>query len=169
MFDRYEAVHRILATTDFSECSAEALRYAVFMARHFEARLDVLHVGWEPSPYVGLGILLDEAPGDRRTVEQVVFDKASAELNAFLGRVFTELPSSLSAQVKLGKADQVIVQHAKEQRHDLIVLGTHGRSAVSRLVLGSIAEKIVRAAPCPVIAVPMSTTGPASKRAEARS
>ena len=139
---------KVLVPTDFSEASASALAYGLALARSFGASLHVLHTVEEPLAQGWNGIGLPALPELR---EQVLAD-ARRQLEEAVpalerDRQATELVT------RLGDPCREIVQFAKERRVDLIVLGTHGRSGVSHLLLGSVAEKVVRLAPCPVLTV----------------
>jgi nucleotide-binding universal stress UspA family protein len=135
---------RILVPTDFSETSEAALRYGVELARRFSARLCLLHV--------------PEHPGEATETEYPV-DLFETMQNAADDR----LPHLLSeaerhelrpeCAMRLGTPWEEIVRHAEEHDIDLIVMGTHGRDGLARLLLGSVAEMVVRKASCPVLTV----------------
>ena len=142
-------VHKILVPTDFSEPSGKALAYGQTLARQFGASLHLLHAveepltqGWEGySLPIVLPTLREQAMAEAgRRLEEAV-PKAERDRNA------TELV------VRLGDPSREIVRFAKERGIDLIVMGTHGRSGVAHLLLGSVAEQVVRSAPCPVLTV----------------
>jgi nucleotide-binding universal stress UspA family protein len=119
----------ILFATDFSEASEAAARTALDYARRFGARLHLLHVTWagtDPTMPAGLAKLAKDL-GDSVPVVTAVESGAPA------------------AQ---------IVRYAERKGIGLIVLGTHGRTGVSRALVGSVAERVVRIAPCPVLTVP---------------
>jgi nucleotide-binding universal stress UspA family protein len=121
---------QVLLTTDFSECSDAAARVAVDYARRLGARLHLLHVVWpttDPTPQSRLDQLAKEIAGSVPVVTAVESGIPVAER---------------------------IVKYAERQHIDLIVLGTHGRTGVSRALIGSVAERVVRTAPCPVLTVP---------------
>lgn len=123
-------IRQILFPTDFSEVSRRAGRTAADLARRFGARLHVLHVvppATDPTP----------AP---RGLEAAV---------AELGPGLEIIPRTLS-----GLAGRTIVAYAREHGIDLIVMGTHGRTGFSHALLGSVAESVVRRAPCRVLTVP---------------
>ena len=124
-------VREILVATDFSETSEAAVRVAHSYAKAFGARLHVLHVTWPD--------------------EQGLTDLFSA-LKAELG---TTVPLVVASH--RGDEAEEIVNYAKQRGIDLIVLGTHGRTGFSRALLGSVAERVVRTAPCPVLTVPRAT------------
>jgi len=137
----------ILVPSDFSECSDAALRYGVELARKFGATLHVLHVIQDPAtqPWAaeGFGVpmldVVDQWQKDarERLAESIPpEDRARAVVTCAIASPYPE-----------------ILRYASEHEIDLIVMGTHGRSGVTHMLLGSIAEKIVRRAPCPVLTV----------------
>jgi nucleotide-binding universal stress UspA family protein len=148
-------LNRILVPTDFSETSETAVRYAVALARAFNAKLYMLHV----EPRHDLEIMVEG---------ELVVEKSLSDLGAvnvpqnaareLLGRILTEQErTDVQAEYVLrasglGGPDVEIVRYAQERDTDLIVLGTHGRG-VADVLLGSVAEKVVRLAPCPVLTV----------------
>jgi nucleotide-binding universal stress UspA family protein len=138
---------RILVPSDFSECSDAAVRYGVELARKFGATLHLLHVVQDPAtqPWAaeGFAVPLLEA------VDQWQKD-AKTRLEASIPR-----GDGVTAVVTCTIASPFpeILRYAAENEIDLIVMGTHGRGGVSHILLGSIAEKVVRRAPCPVLTV----------------
>ncbi|MBI4637731.1 MAG: universal stress protein [Candidatus Rokubacteria bacterium] len=122
-------VRQVLLATDFSEPSEMATRVAREYARRLDARLHVLHV---VSPVTD--------PASRPLLEK---------LAAEVGR---EVP--VVVEVVSGGPAREIIRYAQSHAIDLIVLGTHGRTGWSRALLGSVAERVVRWAPCPVLTVP---------------
>jgi nucleotide-binding universal stress UspA family protein len=124
----------VLFATDFSEASWLAGRTAGELARHFGARLHVLHV---------VPPVTDPAPAPE------ALRAAAAELGAGLP-IVTAMAS--------GRAASQIVDYARSNAIDLIVVGTHGRTGVSRAILGSVAEAVVRRAGCRVLTVPAGAT-----------
>jgi nucleotide-binding universal stress UspA family protein len=125
----------VVLATDLSESSRAAARAAADYARRLGARLHVLHVLW-PTSDAAAGPALERLAGELRATAPVV----------------TAVESGMPA------AD-IIVRYAERQRASLIVMGTHGRTGVSRALLGSVAERVVRTAPCPVLTVPASWAG----------
>ena len=142
------APKRILVPVDFSEPSTRALMHAIAMAEQFGASLDVLHV--VPNPYVddpaGLYLPLPV------TYLNDMMNDARKRLDDLLDSVDHQ---RLRARpiVKVGDPLRQVVEYARDESMDLIVLGTHGRSGVALLFLGSVAERVVRTAPCPVLTV----------------
>lgn len=138
------ALKRILVPYDFSETSAAAVKYAIGLARNFGARVYFLHVGdraqaaFETEFPIGLEGAVEDAVRER--VLRIVTPQQQAELHP----EFAVRPGAPAVEV---------VRYAKEQDIDLIVMGTHGRGFVGHVVMGSVAEKVVRTAPCPVLTV----------------
>ena len=138
------ALKRILVPHDFSETSDAAVKYATALARKFGAELYFLHVG-------------DRALADLETefplgLEGAVQDAVRERL---LKIVTPHEQAELKPQfaVRPGAAAGEIVHYAHENDIDLIVMGTHGRGIVGHAVLGSVAERVVRTASCPVLTV----------------
>ncbi len=141
-------IDRILVPIDFSEPAEQALDHAAELARTYEAQLWLLHVVEEPAfpSFYGAGAmaLYGKLPDlDRRA------RAALAERAAGLG----ETVRPVQTHVVRGNASASIVAFAEEQDIDLIVIASRGLSGVRGVLLGSVAEKVVRRAPCPVLVV----------------
>lgn len=136
------AVKNILCATDFSESSAFAFRVACALARDYGARLTVLHVILPPLGAYGEGSYLP--PPDEYADE--VHDKL-IQLKPHDQRIVTE------HRLEEGEAVPTILRVAAEAQADVIVMGTHGRKGLGRLLMGSVAEQVVRKALCPVLTV----------------
>ena len=143
-------IRRILCPVDFSEFSRHALDHAVAVARRYGSTVTVLNV----CPPVPATPLLPGAPPVPITVA------APADLDALLVSLKrfadAETGTAVPMQVEIGQGNPAreILDHARTLPSDLIVMGTHGRSGFDRLVLGSVTEKVIRRAPCPVLTVP---------------
>jgi nucleotide-binding universal stress UspA family protein len=139
---------RILVATDFSPASTPALEESVKMAKREGARLLIAHAYQEPSL-----VELSHAPA--RVYEQ--WDQALREGVERKLRPLVEYArkEGVEAQALLltGFADEAIIEAAKQQGADLIVMGTHGRRGAARLFLGSVASRVISTAPCPVMTV----------------
>lgn len=139
---------KILVPTDFSEHARRAEETAVALARGLAAELILLHVSVEASLYnEGMRGLVDP-----RKVYEAQREWAETTLAA---RAADIRGTGVSAHgiVRSGVAVDEILKLAGEERCDLIVIGTHGRGGLSRFFLGSVADRIVRLAPCPVMTV----------------
>jgi nucleotide-binding universal stress UspA family protein len=136
--------HRILVPTDFSELSLKAIETAVALAKRFNAEIDLVHV-LEPPPFPEFGYAnIPIKEGGLRDVAEAAFDKLRKRIPA-LKELVKYTP------VRTGNAPYEIVQSARQLNADLIVIGTHGRTGLKRLALGSTTEKVVRHAHCPVL------------------
>jgi nucleotide-binding universal stress UspA family protein len=151
------AFKTILFATDFSDASELPLEYARSLAVRFGARLQLLHVLEEPFP-MGSEVYVAELPEFR---ERRMAD-AQQRLGEIMGRV-AEL--DVTSEVLVGSPARQIVQAALDNHADLIVMGTHGRGAVAHLLMGSVAERVVRTAPCPVLTVKALHAVPATEPA----
>jgi nucleotide-binding universal stress UspA family protein len=147
------AYRRILCPVEASECSRAALRHAATLATHFDAELEALHVFSVPA-YVQPSMLVWATVGPRPLWE-LAEEQAKRELDALLSSLPAEDRGRALATLEAGDPATVIVERAKRPGTDLVVMGTHGRTGARRLVLGSVAERVVRLAPCPVLVVPM--------------
>lgn len=139
-------IKRILVPTDFSDQGKTALMYAVAFADQFGAAVDLLHV-LEPVPpgallsYVSLNDLKQGMHTDA--------EKQMEELHT----EWEDYAFPVTKIVVEGHPFVEIIKHAKQSNADMIIMGTHGRGAVAHMLLGSVAEKVVRKAPCPVLTV----------------
>jgi universal stress protein A len=142
-------LQRILLPTDFSEYSAAARMYACAFAQQFGAELHVLHVIQDLAPLV-------PEPGAALAPPIDYLRELELNANAMLERVIDAnwaVGKSIVKVVRQGPPFLEIVRYAQEANIDLIVLGTHGRGGLAHMLLGSVAEKVVRKAPCPVLTV----------------
>jgi nucleotide-binding universal stress UspA family protein len=141
-------ITRILVPTDFGEAADAALDYGITLAAHFDAELVLLHVTEElQATYLGAEGYVPDLSDLQGELETAAKDRANDWLRRATGVRTAHVVRSSNAPA------QTIVDYATESGADLIVLGTHGRSGVPRLVMGSVAERVVRTAPCPVLTV----------------
>ena len=141
-------VTSILCPTDFSDISTKAEAYATALAARYDAALQLLHVD-PPTPVMSP---YGEIPVDIRLFEEQR-QQAEADLAAARDRA-RAAGVAADASVRGGHPAREILAVADELHADLVVLGTHGRGGVEHLLLGSVAEKVMRKAPCPVMVVP---------------
>jgi len=135
---------RVLVPTDFSRTSRTALRYGVALARPFNAQLHLLHVPELPSrPADGVYPF-----GLFETMRRATHERLRAQLTESERREFKP-----ERAMRLGEPAEEIVDYALKGDIDLIVMGTHGRQGVARMLVGSVAEKVVRRASCSVLTV----------------
>jgi nucleotide-binding universal stress UspA family protein len=140
---------RILHPTDFSRASRPAFERAVKLARQEGAELLIVHVMVPPAPFVGNGYV---SPKTYEDLEAAARKSAETQLKAVLARA-KKAGARVKAILTEGIPVEQIVRAAKGKRADLIVIGTHGRTGFSRFFLGSVAERVVQLAPCPVLTV----------------
>jgi universal stress protein A len=139
---------KLLVPIDFSAHSVEAMRVAADLARRFDASLTLIHVYDPMISALPDGFIMVPQPGIDKLFEALRSQLEGARrqaLEAGAPRVETKLLEGFVA----GE----IVQFAERGAFDLIVMGTHGRSGMAHLVIGSIAERVVRLSPCPVLTV----------------
>jgi nucleotide-binding universal stress UspA family protein len=146
----------ILVATDFSDVSTLALEYARVLAQRFGAGLRVLHVVEAPIP-LGSELYLPEATSVTERAVLRAQERLAETLSSLTG-------DDIIGQVLVGSAAKKIVEYASDHDVDAIVMGTHGRGTFAHLLMGSVAELVVRTAPCPVLTV--RDTGKISQIAE---
>ena len=144
-------IKRILVPTDFSADAAAALTYALRFAQPFGASVHLLHVvadpmaagAWSSAVYTAeiAGLHINLVRDAERRLQQEAADKGAP----------------ITTEVRTGHAAHVILDLANERGIDLIVMGTHGRTGLAHLVMGSVAERVVRLAPCPVLTMRAET------------
>ena len=160
-----ETITRILVPVDFSPHADRAFRYAATLAHRLGAKLALLHVvedpfltgAWTSEVYVpNVPELLENLIGAAKRQLATLQESAAA--------------MGLTAEITVttgGRPSQTIVDHAKDGGFDLIVMGTHGRTGLSHVVMGSIAERVLRKAPCPVLTVKAAGATAANARSAA--
>jgi nucleotide-binding universal stress UspA family protein len=136
-------IRRVLCPIDFSECSRHAVHHALAVARWYGSSLSVLHVA------VNLPTM--DVPGVPLT--DVQRDRLVEEMRYFVGHLPPDVPVCFLVR-ESSDVRRAILGEAQALMSDLIVIGSHGRSGFERLLLGSVTEKVVRKAPCPVMVVP---------------
>ncbi|HYM26228.1 MAG TPA: universal stress protein [Vicinamibacterales bacterium] len=140
----------ILVATDFGDAANTALDYARALARQFGGRLHVLHVvGNVMTTAVGVEGFAAMYPEMQRDIE----DAARRQMDAIItddDRATLQVTTAIRESASPAAA---VVEYARHRGIDLIVMGTHGRGPMAHLVMGSVAERVVRTAPCPVLTV----------------
>ena len=143
-------IKRILVPTDFSVYSDTAIHYAAGLAGHFGATLELIHVvedpflsgAWSAEAFIG---------GADNLLEEVT-ESAKIRLAAVAAALAA---TGIAAEITVvsGPPSAGIVERARDGHCDLIIMGTHGRTGLSHVVLGSVAERVQRTAPCAVLTV----------------
>ena len=161
------AFTHVLVPTDFSDPSTHALRHAIAEATLHHAKVTLLHVlppragpdvyyvtgAPEAGPQGGFDLITGGPPGAYLSSESTVLrrdpnEEARAQLRDLVPDTFHD---AWDVEVAAGDPADTIVRVARERHADLIVMGTHGRTGLQHVLLGSVAEKVVRFAPCPVL------------------
>ena len=144
-----KAIRRIVAATDLTKASSRAASAAIDMAKQYQAKLLAVHVLSFPTPYLGPG------PGS-----PVLYERLEKEARQHAESVLSSLAKKAQkagvdteTAILTGPTDDRIVSFAKRKSADLIVVGTHGRTGVSKFFLGSVAARVISTASCPVLAV----------------
>ncbi len=141
-------IKSILFPTDFSEGSSQALQYAIDLAKRYEAKLYVVHViydvvkasGWYV-PHMSIDQMYkDIEEGAKKELERFGLEELSGIKN-------------IERKVLMGVPHEEIMNFASKNKIDIIVMGTHGRKGIDRILFGSTAAQVVRFAPCPVLTV----------------
>jgi universal stress protein A len=137
-------ITRILVPTDFSRPSELALKYANGLAHQFGASLHLLHV--VNRPLLAEGLAAEASITEAQAIGSDMVRDAE-------GRLRSVAPDAASTDVVFGYAAKAIVDIASRLDVDLIVMGSHGRTGIAHLMLGSVAEAVIRTARCPVLTV----------------
>ncbi len=143
------SVSRILVPVDFSASSKKALEFALYLAERTGASVEVLHV-WEPPSFAGpetLG-MMQFAPVPQAWDQ--TRGEVGREMEVFLGAA---RPRILATRIEAGEPSDAILRVVQEDGFDLVVMGTHGRTGLPRLLIGSVAEAVLRRATCPVMTI----------------
>ena len=142
------SIEKILHPTDFSVNSNHALKYACAFATHFGAELHLLHVVAD--------LAMITLPPMEGFLPEGYYENARKHANDELAKLPTKAMAGknrIVRQILEGSPFLEIMSYAKDNKIDLIIMGTHGYSGLTHLVMGSIAEKVVRSSPCPVLTV----------------
>ncbi len=143
------ALKHMLVPTDFSESSKVALRYATALADRFNACIHLLHAVQSPFEQPWAAEIYAVSMAD---FEQTARRESDAQLAAMLSESERQKYGACLV-TEMGPPFLTIVNYATREPIDLIVMGTHGRGAIAHLLIGSVAENVVRKAPCPVLTV----------------
>jgi universal stress protein A len=138
---------KILYPVDFSEYTDEILEYAVAVAKKFDGELHLLHVIPNLNYFTPYESFL--TPENLVAVEQSIV----GEVNRDLAKITKKIDIPVKEAIRTGITFVEIIDYVKTENIDLVIMGTHGRSGIEHVLIGSVAEKIVRKAPCPVMTI----------------
>jgi nucleotide-binding universal stress UspA family protein len=144
-------VSRILVPVDFSDASRTVLEYAIDMAESFGARVELLHV-WDLPGYVrpDLTVWVGDVSG---TYAEQAQQSANEHMSRLVDDAGLKDHASVDTRVLCGTPHATILELLDGETYDLVVMGTRGRTGLAHALLGSVAERVVRHAPCPVLTV----------------
>lgn len=138
----------VLATTDLSPESFSAVQYASHLAEGQGAKLSIIHVVHS----ISLAYTDFVPPVDMTNIEQAIEEAARAKLEQWVKR-HLKRHGRVTIELRSGVIDEAICAYAEECGASVIVIATHGRRGLTHVVLGSVAERVVRSAPCPVLVI----------------
>jgi len=147
-------IRRIMVPIDYSENSKAALQYGAELARSFGASIDIVHV-WDRPTYLTDAVMVQRPGEAHKPIGELIRENAQHDMDEFLTEL--GLPSGVPVTSRLisGEPASALIAELKKGEHDLVVLSTHGRTGFAHFLLGSIAEKLVRMSPVPVLTVPI--------------
>ncbi len=152
------AIRHILLPIDYSQNSKIALAYGAELATSFGASLDIVHV-WDRPTYV-TDVLMVQRPGEaHKPIGELIRENAQKDMDDYLSGITLPAGVPSSSRLLSGDPASALLAELKKGAHDLVVLSTHGRTGFAHLLLGSIAEKLVRLSPVPVLTVPVPGRG----------
>lgn len=138
---------KIVCPVDFSEFTDEILTYAVTIAKLFESELHLIHVIPNLNYFTPYESFL--TPENLVAIERNI----EGEVEKDFDKITKKLDFPFTRIIKTGVTFVEIIDYIKDQGIDLVVMGTHGRSGIEHILIGSVAEKVVRKSPCPVLTV----------------
>ena len=142
---------KLLVPTDYSEPSRRALELALSLSD--KALVTVVHV-WDRPVYVTDQTTVGYQDGSRRSLSDLIRENAEKEMSEFLAAVVVPPGKTLEHRLISGDPVGSIVEEASQPGYDVLVIGTHGRTGMTKLLLGSVTEKLIRLSPIPVLTVP---------------
>jgi len=138
---------KILCAVDLSEHSKQVAQYAAMLAKSTGAQLSVIYTAPSLSQYVGFHV----PPSTIENFVGEIVSGAEKSMETFLAENFAGVP--VASKVLIGYAAEEIINRANEEDVDMIVMGTHGRKGIDRILFGSVAEKVVKNAKQPVLTI----------------
>lgn len=143
------SIKKILCAIDLSEHSKMVADYAKGLAKAFNAEITILYTAPSLSQYVGFHV----PPHSIENFVGEIITGAEQSMDEFISETFTEQDIKATGVILRGYAAQEIISYATQNEMDIIVMGTHGRTGIDRILFGSVAEKVVKTATMPVLTV----------------
>ena len=135
-------IKKILVPIDFSRGSTKILQYAIFFAEKYNAKIFIVNVTEYPHTI----------SGDPTFISSVT-SSAMEKMASFLEDNRDQIPVSFESSTLFGDAAEKIISYAEKENFDLIIIGTHGHKSLEKMLFGSVAEKVIKLSPCPVLTI----------------
>lgn len=142
-------IKKILCAVDLSEHSKMVAEYAIAVAKAFDAEITVLYTAPSLSQYVGFHV----PPSSIENFVGEIVSGAEQSMEEFIAEAFTDPAVKVEGKILSGYAAQEIIGYANTNGMDVIIMGTHGRTGIDRMLFGSVAEKVVKTATVPVMTI----------------
>ena len=142
-------IKKILCAVDLSEHSKTVAEYAIMLAKGMNAEITILYTAPSLSQYVGFHV----PPSSIENFVGEIVTGAEQSMNEFIAEVFAHADVKVQGKILSGYAAQEILRYANTSEMDIIVMGTHGRTGIDKMLFGSVAEKVVKAAEIPVMTI----------------
>ena len=142
------AIKKILCPVDFLQHSPMVAEYAAMLAKTFDAEVEVLYVSLVLSD---MGGHHEAEPAQIKAIENDLYASSGINMETFINQHFAGV--RVTGKVELGEPTDMVIKRIKESGADLVVMGTHGRRGLNRLVFGSVAQRVVQMSPVPVLTV----------------
>ena len=149
---KISTIKTVVTPIDFSDNAGLVVESAAYMAGTFKAELHIIFIVQNFEDYSGFFVPQMNVPN----IEQELFIGAQEQMESFCdehGRYFSETGVNVVKKVLVGDVAEKIVEYAADVKGDMIVMGTHGYKGLERIMFGSVADKVVKSAPCPVMTV----------------
>lgn len=152
-----QEIKKILLPIDFSDASLTLLQYGVYLAEKYDARIFIVFVAEDPFASSGFSfsnyteLPFTDIPFNQ--LEKDLTNYARSRMENFLENNMPPVPIAYQWTILFGHVAAEIISYAKKEAIDLIIIGTHGFKGLNRMLLGSVAEKVVKLAPCPVMTI----------------
>ena len=146
-------IQRVLIPVDYSDQARRALEYAADLAESFRASLDVVHC-WDRPTFLPDNVFIERPGAPRRSLAEVLREDAEREMREFLARCTLPAGIEITRHLIGGEPAATVLELLKSGKYDVVVIGTRGQSGVRQFLLGSVAGRLVRLSPIPVITIP---------------
>lgn len=149
---------RILVPVDYSEYSRASASYALAIAARVGATVDIVHV-WDKPTYVSDAVMVRHAGEEHKSLAELIRQNAEQDMASFMAGLVVPAGTRVDHRLVSGDPISTLMGELKKGEHDLVVVGTHGRTGLAHMLLGSVTERLVRLSPVPVLTVPPKGRG----------